>query len=69
MFSVYSNICFIADSFLVAKRRSSRLERRRKRSLPQHLCWGQAPAGVTYSVSSRSTWLAALDELRSAPGS
>ena len=27
------------------------------------------PAGVTYSVSIRSTWLAALDELRSAPGS
>ena len=27
------------------------------------------PRGVTYSVSIRSTWLAALDEHRSAPGS
>ena len=29
----------------MAKRRSSRLERRRKRSLPQHVCWGQASRG------------------------
>ena len=29
----------------MAKRRSSRLERRRKRSLPQHVCWGQASPG------------------------